>query len=90
MSALAHFFIFLFELAGSSVAARCCVLTIMDVLRASNFNKARNTAITISRRLSQTTRTLSRIVCRGHERPTGSKDTLKPDFEANTIDLGFF
>jgi hypothetical protein len=35
-------------------------------------------------RLSHLTRSLSRIVCKGQERPKGSKDTLRPDFHANT------
>jgi hypothetical protein len=29
-------------------------------------------------------RSLSRTVCRGQEGPTGSKGTLRPDFQANT------
>ncbi len=34
--------------------------------------------------LSHPTRSLSTIVCRGQERPKGSKGTLRPDFQANT------
>ncbi len=41
-------------------------------------------AITICRELSHPTRSFIRIVCRGQERPKGSKGTLRPDFQANT------
>ncbi len=41
-------------------------------------------AITICRSLSHHTRSLSRIVCRVQEIRTGSKGTLRPDFQANT------
>ncbi len=41
-------------------------------------------AITICRGLSHPTRSLSRIVCRGQERPKGRKGTLRLDFQANT------
>ncbi len=48
-------------------------------------------AITICRGLSHPTRSLSRIVCRGKERPKGRKGTLRPDILANTtVYLGFF
>ncbi len=44
----------------------------------------RQKAITIYRGLSHLTRSLSRIVCRGQERPKGRKGTLRPDFQAYT------
>ncbi len=42
------------------------------------------TAITIGRGLSHSTRSLSRIVCKGQEHPKDSKGTLRPDFQAST------
>ncbi len=42
------------------------------------------TAFTICRGLSNPTRSLSRIVCRGQEPPKGNKGTLRPVFRANT------
>jgi hypothetical protein len=39
-------------------------------------------AITICRGLSHPTRSLSRTVCRGQERPKGRKGALRPDFQA--------
>jgi hypothetical protein len=47
-------------------------------------------AITICRGQSHTIRSLSRIVCRGQEHPKGRKDTLRPDFQANTRHWIFF
>ncbi len=44
----------------------------------------RQKAITICKGLSHLTRSLSKIVCRGQERPKGKKGTLRPDFQANT------
>ncbi len=44
----------------------------------------RQKAIIICRGLSHPTRSLSRIFCRGQERPKGRKGTLRPDFQANT------
>jgi hypothetical protein len=49
--------------------------------------KMREKAITISSQLSHPTRSLSRIVCRWQE---GSKDTLRPGFQANTWLMIFF
>ncbi len=47
--------------------------------------------IIICRGLSHPTRSFSRIVCRGQERPKDRGGTLRPDFQANTaLDLGFF
>jgi hypothetical protein len=51
--------------------------------------KVCQTAITICSGLSRPTRSLRRIVCRGQEGSKGSKGTLRPDFQANTLDLGF-
>jgi hypothetical protein len=42
---------------------------------------ARQKVITICRRLSHPTRSLSRIVCRGQERPNSRKATFRPDFQ---------
>ncbi len=50
----------------------------------------RQKAITICRRLSHPTRSLSRIVCRRQERPKGRKGTLSHDFQANTRPRIFF
>jgi hypothetical protein len=47
-------------------------------------------AITIFRGLSYPTRSLSRRVCRGQERPKVRKGTLRPDFQANTRPSIFF
>jgi hypothetical protein len=40
--------------------------------------------------LSHPTRSLSRIVCKGQERPKGRKGTLRPDIQANTRPRIFF
>ncbi len=64
-------FLFEFKLSGSGDSP---LLTIM----------VHQKAITISRGLSHKIRSLSRIVCRGQERPTGRKGTLRLDFQANT------
>ncbi len=40
-------------------------------------------AISFCRGLSHPTRSVSRMVCRGQERPKGRKGTLTPDFQAN-------
>jgi hypothetical protein len=50
----------------------------------------RQTAISICRRLSHPTRSLSRKVCRGQEGPRGRKGILRPDFQANTRPRIFF
>ncbi len=47
-------------------------------------NNGAQKAFNIYRGLSHHTRSLSRIVCRGRERPKGRKGTLRPDFQANT------
>ncbi len=65
-------FLFEFKLSGSRVTALCWQ---------SWWPKK---AITISRGLSHPTRSLSRIVCRGQERPKCRKGTLRPDFQAKT------
>jgi hypothetical protein len=57
----------------------------MAVLRVSIFKKVRQKVILICNGLAHPTRSLSRIACRGQEGPKGSKDTLRPDFQANTI-----
>ncbi len=44
----------------------------------------RQKAITICKRLSHPTRSLSRKICRGQEHSKGRKGTLRPDFQANT------
>ncbi len=69
------------------VAARCSLQWLFGLL---NFFKVHQTAITICSRLLHPTRSLRRIVCRGQERPKGSKDILRPDFQTNTWPRFFF
>jgi hypothetical protein len=71
---------------GSPVANYC----IMAVLRASNFKKVGQTAISICSELPHPTSYLSRIVCRGQEGRKGSTDALRYDFQAKILDVCFF
>jgi hypothetical protein len=59
----------------------------MAVWRASNKKSAPKNGHYHCKELSHPT---SSIVCRGQEDPKGSKDTLKPDFQANTTPRSIF
>jgi hypothetical protein len=63
--------------------------TVTAVWLPSNLKNVRQTAITICSGQAHPTRLLSRIVCRGQEAPKGSKNTLRPDFQANTRPMLF-
>jgi hypothetical protein len=79
-----------FKIWTSWVGCDSPLLKKIAVWRISNLKKWGHTAITIFRVLSYPIRSLSRIVCRGQERPKASKGMFRPDFQANIRPTIFF